>query len=189
MPVQIGQPRAPSFAEPLALLSDCHRRIEHFLETMIVVTEQRAGGALPAQHREALDGALRYFREAAPKHTADEDESLFPRLRAAAPAAAQAEVAALQADHDRATAAHAVVDDIGAAWLRDDRLPAERVARLRAVLEELRAIYHRHIAVEDERVFPLAARVLDGAQLREIGREMARRRGHDPERVLTGPRG
>ena len=31
--------------------------------------------------RVALESALRYFREAAPKHTADEEESLFPRLR------------------------------------------------------------------------------------------------------------
>jgi len=29
----------------------------------------------------ALASALRYFGEAAPKHTADEEESLFPRLR------------------------------------------------------------------------------------------------------------
>lgn len=31
--------------------------------------------------RPALESALRYFREAAPKHTADEEESLFPRMR------------------------------------------------------------------------------------------------------------
>ena len=31
--------------------------------------------------RNSLETALRYFREAAPKHTADEEESLFPRLR------------------------------------------------------------------------------------------------------------
>ena len=41
----------------------------------------------PAQ----LDSALTYFAVAAPKHTADEEQSLFPRLRAAHdPHAAQA---------------------------------------------------------------------------------------------------
>jgi hypothetical protein len=31
--------------------------------------------------RNALETALKYFREAAPMHTADEEESLFPLLR------------------------------------------------------------------------------------------------------------
>ena len=29
---------------------------------------------------DSLESALRYFREAAPKHTADEAQSVFPRL-------------------------------------------------------------------------------------------------------------
>jgi hypothetical protein len=36
---------------------------------------------LTEETRAALETALRYFREAAPKHTADEEESRFPRLR------------------------------------------------------------------------------------------------------------
>jgi len=36
---------------------------------------------LTEETRAALESALRYFREAAPKHTADEEESLFPRMR------------------------------------------------------------------------------------------------------------
>jgi hypothetical protein len=36
---------------------------------------------LNEEQRGAFEAALRYFREAAPKHTADEEESLFPRLR------------------------------------------------------------------------------------------------------------
>src|SRR5579864_2122594 len=79
MPVQIGA-KAHSFSDPTGLLSDCHRRIEMFLGSL-----QRVADAidrpLTEEARSALESALRYFRESAPKHTADEEESLFPRLR------------------------------------------------------------------------------------------------------------
>src|SRR5664280_2583366 len=79
MHVQIGA-QSHSFSDPTRLLSDCHRRIEMFLETLerVVSVIDRP---LTEDARSALESALRYFREAAPKHTADEEESLFPRLR------------------------------------------------------------------------------------------------------------
>jgi hemerythrin-like domain-containing protein len=45
------------------------------------------------------------------------------------------------------------------------------------VLEELRTIYERHIAIEDHDVFPLAGQVLNQAEIAALGREMAARRG------------
>jgi len=38
-------------------------------------------------------------------------------------------------------------------------------------------LYRAHIAAEDRDLFPAAARALDAPTLREIGREMAARRG------------
>lgn len=79
MPVQIGA-QAHNFSDPTGLLSDCHRRIEMFLrvlEGVASVIDRPMTEETPA----ALESALRYFREAGPKHTADEEESLFPRLR------------------------------------------------------------------------------------------------------------
>jgi Hemerythrin HHE cation binding domain len=75
MPVQIGA-TAHNFSDPTGLLSDCHRRIEMFLRSLQTVAS--GGPKLDEERRRALDLALRYFREAAPKHTADEEESLFP---------------------------------------------------------------------------------------------------------------
>ena len=39
------------------------------------------GRQLSHDERQSLDTVLRYFREAAPRHNADEEESRFPRLR------------------------------------------------------------------------------------------------------------
>src|SRR5579864_7182526 len=105
MPVQIGS-TAHSFSDPTGLLSDCHRRIEMFLASL-----ERTGALLhkPLQPdtRMALESALRYFRDAAPKHAADEEDSLFPRLRRLSHP--QIEVAIqqlepLEHDHERANA-------------------------------------------------------------------------------------
>src|SRR6516225_4438761 len=79
MPVQIGA-QTHSFSEPTGLLSDCHRRIEMFLGSLDQVSIM-VGEPLNSESRSALEASLRYFREAAPKHTSDEEESLFPRLR------------------------------------------------------------------------------------------------------------
>src|SRR5688572_25428781 len=97
MPIQIGQKPSPTFHQPLELLSDCHRRVENFLGTLIIVAEQARGAELNPHQREGLETALRYFREAAPKHTADEEESLFARMRELGGEATREALAKIQA--------------------------------------------------------------------------------------------
>lgn len=82
VPIQIGGRPDHGFSEPLGLLSDCHRRIEHFLQLLVKVDLEAAGGQLTLEYRGALEKALRYFETAVLTHTADEEASLFPRLRA-----------------------------------------------------------------------------------------------------------
>ena len=180
MPVNIGGGPEHGFDEPLGLLSDCHRRIERFLGVLARVAGDARGGALNGEQRKALDIALRYFREAAPKHTADEEESLFPRMRACAGREAEQaldRVAALEADHRRAEQLHAEVEALFNAWRDQGRLTSGPDARLRDAIEELQQIYGDHIRTEDEYVFPLAGRALDREAQLAIGREMAERRG------------
>lgn len=185
--VQLGAPRESSFAQPLGLLSDCHRRIESFLTDMRCVATEQRGGRLSEADRDRLSAAVRYFRLAAPRHTADEEESLFPRLRAADnDYARQAldELNRLEADHDRADACHAEANALADRWLAEGVLDAADANRLIAVLQTLAAIYAAHISVEDSQVFPAAGEALNASQLEAIGREMAARRGLDFDRVV-----
>lgn len=55
MPVVIGDAPQHGFANPIGLLSDCHRRIERFLRTLDAVAHQ--DGVLDAQSRKALAAA------------------------------------------------------------------------------------------------------------------------------------
>lgn len=180
MPITIGKKPESSFADPLGLLSDCHRRIEHFLGLLITVTADARGGTLSDEQREALSVALRYFREAAPKHKEDEERSLFPRMRESRDEQVRAElatIATLEEDHVVVDRGHVEADTLIDRWLTEGSLPAAEAHRLVIVLEELQAIYQRHIAIEDHDVFPLAGRILDPSTIATVGREMATRRG------------
>ena len=179
MPIRIGQRPDHSFDEPLGLLSDCHRRIEQFLYVLVAIERQVAGGPLSVGQRAGLEASLAYFATAAPKHTADEEESLFPRLRASADAAtAQAldTVARLERDHDEADWHHRAVDTLVRRWLAENRLNDGDLDGLREHLAALETIYQEHIAIEDRELSPAASRLLSPSEIRAIGREMAARR-------------
>lgn len=186
--VNFGARRQSSFAEPLGLLSDCHRRIESFLGEMRRVAMERRGGPLSDADHASLAGAVHYFTVAAPRHTADEEESLFPRLRAADNQQAEralGELSRLEADHDRADACHSEANGLANRWLTEGLLDAAAAERLLDLLETLTAIYTAHIALEDSTVFPAAGEALDAGQLEAIGREMAARHGVNYDDVIA----
>jgi len=180
VPVVIGAKRESGFRDPIGLLTDCHRRVEKFLSVLVQVIAQAKGGPPSAEQRTALDTALRYFREAAPKHTADEEESLFPRLRTVGGpelCAVLDRVTALEQDHVEAEKRHAGVDRLGQAWLTDEMLPPAEAARFSELVSELTDLYRVHIAMEEREVFPAAAAALGHAEREAVGIEMAARRG------------
>jgi hemerythrin-like domain-containing protein len=177
MPLRIGQPLDHDFTEPLGLLTDCHRRIEYFLDVLIRLSALAGGSLTPDQWKE-LEKANNYFVRAAPRHTADEEKSLFPRLRASRdPRAADAleHLSQLERDHEMANAHHHAVDRFCRRWLDHGFLSDSDTRNLQDRLAELQAIYREHIAIEDDQLFPAAAKVLSEEQLLEIGREMEQR--------------
>jgi hemerythrin-like domain-containing protein len=158
-------------------------RIEHFLDVLVMVHAQTGGGSLTALQRKQLEGAIRYFSTAAPRHTADEEQSLFPKLRASHDPAAGAVLEILdrlEHDHDDADVRHREVDRLGRAWLDHGTLPASDADALHDHLQALKALYDVHIRIEDRELFPAAGRVLTPGELEAIGQEMAARRSHQP---------
>lgn len=184
MPVQIGSQGQPGFDEPFELMMDCHRRIEHFLAILERVVDCTGDGPLGPEAQAAVQAALRYFRHAAPKHTADEEESLLPRLRELDdPSARQLleEAEDLEAEHRHAEKLHAFVDGVFVEWLEAEGISPEKRSALQRDLESLRSLYHRHIAFEDHELFPRAAALLTAKNHADIGREMAARRNLAPD--------
>jgi hemerythrin-like domain-containing protein len=177
MPVQI-RASAHSFSNPTALLSDCHRRIEMFLASLEAVGRV-IDQPLTDEAARALTSALRYFREAALKHNADEEESLFPRLRDVQHPDVQSALAQLEGlenDHCWAAALHAEVERLGQHYLSNASLSAAEVESFRTTVADLTSMYRQHIKLEDNLVFPAAARFLSQTDKFSIGEEMAARR-------------
>lgn len=183
MPITIGAKKESDFTDPIGMLGDCHRRIERFLGVLRKLATGRQGAALTDAERNALQTSLQYFRNSAPKHTADEEESLFPRMRNIEDPNVQSlldRIQALENDHKNAEAAHEEVDQLGQAWLSRGHLTPEQSERLATLVTDLSELYARHIALEDSEVFPSANRLLSPTDREAIGSEMATRRGLRP---------
>jgi hemerythrin-like domain-containing protein len=192
MPVIIGA-SAGKFTNPIGLLLDCHQRINRFLETLQTIANEKRGRPLDAEYRRALETALKYFRDAAPKHTEDEEEDLFPALRSLAQADVEhvlRRIDRLENDHSRAEKWHLVCDEIGRRWLRDDGLCLRDAAQFEIVLSLLARLYRSHITIEEREIFPIAQTALSGREKAALGRSMASRRGiaFIPELVAWTPK-
>lgn len=181
VPIQLNAQPLADFDRPIDVLEDCHRRIERFLRMLqAVVMAATNDGRMTEDAADALQVSLRYFRNAAPKHTADEEESLFPRMRATGdPRVAKvlAKLEQLEQDHVRAKDLHAIVDELGMRWLHAGALSREELASMGDTLAELREIYVSHIDFEDSVVFHLARDVLGADELVGLAAEMKGRRG------------
>ena len=179
MPVTLGGPPLADFSKPLQMLEDCHHRIEHFLQVLEKVAAQFGGKELSDDARRALEVSLTYFAHAAPRHTADEEVSLFPRMRSCSDPdvkAALDELDRLEADHRHAEQMHARVDELGRRWLAAGSLTGDELSEFQHIVADLRSIYAAHIRLEEQRVFKVAAHALNSDDLKSIGEEMRRRR-------------
>jgi pyridoxamine 5'-phosphate oxidase len=171
-----------SFDAPLDVLHACHGRIRRQLGTLERLARHLPVAGSDADARAAARAILKYFDGAAPNHHADEEQSLFPRLVAAASSPAAALVDTLARQHE----------ELAAMWLRLRPDLAAVAAGARSVLtpalvRRVRAAYFDHIDREETELLPLAAERLDAATLATIGAEMAHRRGLPYPAPSDGP--
>jgi hemerythrin-like domain-containing protein len=179
MPIAIGVKPKSTLTDPIGSLTDCHRRIELFLAVLAQVSALARGGPLSREEREAMETALRYFREGATKHTADQEETLFPRLRSIERPDLRAvleKVDALEDQHEEAKRGHAEIEQLGRKWLAAGSLALVDRTRFAELVAQLGDLYRGHIAVEEREVFPMAVAVLARSELEAMGREIAARR-------------
>jgi len=125
---------------------------------------------------------MRYFDEAAQHHHADEQEDLFPRLLKAASTDHQStdQQAQVQALCNQLCAEHANMAQL---WLtlrgylikvRSHQLPERQAMAL--LVAEFTQAYEAHTAFEDERLLPLAEKLLSKEALTSMSQQMKARR-------------
>jgi len=176
MAIQIGAKPDSGFDDPIGMLIDCHRRIEQFLHILCVVVDRAQSNALTEEEAKAVQSALQYFSAGGLRHTADEEESLFPQLRVSSATDPIADLGRLESDHRQANELHAMVDTSYSEWIAAGHLSPEDELRLRSGTEQLKHLYQEHIQVEEKIVFPRAAEMLDSGTITAIGQEFHARR-------------
>ncbi len=175
MAIQIGAKPDSGFDDPIGMLKDCHRRIESFLGILCVVADRAQGRRLTDEERDAVKAALQYFRTGGERHTADEEESLFPRLRGT-DAKCFEEMDRLENDHHQAGDLHRSVEGLYSAWIESGNLKLDQTQQLLAQTACLKQLYADHIQVEETIVFARASQVLDSQAIAAIGTEFRTRR-------------
>lgn len=168
---------APGFDEPLEMLEACHGRIEAQLATLEKLAAHLARFGCDAQAREAAQRVMRYFDTAGANHHQDEDDDLFPVLRAAAAERGSDALAGklyeLEMEHESMDAFYA--------RLRRQLQAVQSGARGAGLdagdVERFAWVYRKHMALESEFVLPFAREALSQAERARLGASMAARRG------------
>lgn len=162
--------------DAIDMMLDCHRRIRHF--TAVAVALPDATAIHPADIAAAAAGVARYFGEALPLHSADEDRSLVPRMLAHdAPKAVRVALDAMMEQHAglERTLAKALPrwHDIASDPTRLD----EHADALRGLAAQLSAQWDEHLGLEEGTIFPAARALLPPIELDVIAQEIRMRRG------------
>lgn len=166
-------PPSSSLESPVDHLNACHRRIEERLLTL-----ERIGPHLrerAEEARTALQAVFWFFDSSGANHTADEEESFFPRFAARVSPEEQQFLNDLQMEHTKAESIYdRLKTHVGGMAVPPTESDQAIYIELAAALC---AIYRQHIQNEDLR-FPLIAnRTLTNDDLDAIRQEMKQRRG------------
>jgi len=157
---------------PFEILSTCHEHVGERL-TLLEETARSLSDADELTERDLarLGDVLAFLDTAIPIHSADEEETLFPRLRACAPfagATGGTPMDCMESEH--------VEHGEGKARLKAAIVKRD-VAQIGHLARTLAAAYRDHIAKEEEILFPMARELLtDPALLDAMADEMRRRR-------------
>jgi hemerythrin-like domain-containing protein len=152
--------RPPHRRHPLDQLARSHERLREQVAALVAL------GNAAEVNFERLDDLVGWFEGPGVRHEADEEESLFPRLRAAA---IDDEIRALL---DRLADEHRVH-----ASLHAELASARTVAGVAAIAAKLEQTYRTHLDLEENHLFPAARAVLGAHEFEAISAEMEARRG------------
>jgi len=176
---QIQSP-APSHSDPVDALLGCHVRIRHF--TALAVSLSRPDAPVD-QIAAAAQAVHRYYTLALPLHEADENESVYPRLRSLLPAGALAD--ANQAMLDQHREIDVLVAQLIPLWHTIQTRPGLAPASA-ALAARLLAAWTTHLQLEENIIFPAVRRLLSPAEQSAIREEMSLRRQMSRSPVPAG---
>lgn len=161
--------------DAISLLLGCHDRIRHFTEVARKLTDHPEAPA--ADRAGAAGNVLRYYTVALPLHEADENESIYPRLKKTLPEGALAD--ANQQMLEQHAGIDALIAELVPMWQAVKSHPEDQ-AQINAALADrvlrLERLWNVHLALEENQVVPAMRRYLTPDDLDVIKQEMRERR-------------
>ncbi len=161
------------FRDPVAFVNADHARIRTCCDHLVRIADE----PITADGMATAATILDFLENDLPRHVVDEEQDLFPILeqRALKTDRIGPVVALLRSDHrDDVEFGHVLLEPLHA--ISAGRPPAG-AEWFRTYVHAFRKLQHRHHALEDQFVMPLAVERLTPADKAELGRKMAARRG------------
>jgi hemerythrin-like domain-containing protein len=157
----------------LGQLKNTHDRQGEVLGGLREAARRLAGGRGGPEEMTTIENALHFLGRAVPRHFADEEQSLFPRLRNHRPDLGK-EIDRIVAEHAVHLALHDQLAAAVAGW-REAPRPAD-ARPLIDVVEALCSAHEAHVEAE-KALFAEAAVAIGPSEDAAIEHEMAERRG------------
>ena len=169
--IQVVRKTQADQQDAIALLLGCHERIRHFTQVALKIAESPDS----PDRTDAARAVLRYFQIALPLHEADENDSVYPRLRERLPAGTFAEA------NTAMVRQHTEIDGVVGELIPEWQSIAEQTKRdagsaLYETTERLQGLWDEHLALEEQKIFPAMRKYLTGDDLESIRSEMRGRR-------------
>lgn len=172
-PITLHAAPAAGFDEPFEMLAACHERVERMLNLLQRLAQHLPQHGSDTQAADAARDVMRYFDVAAPQHHEDEERHVLPALRAAGDDAFAAQIEQEHIEMRRRwhELRRTLIDVAGGNWVGSGGSDEF------ASWQQFADLYRAHAAAEESMAFPQARAALDADAQRDMGREMARRRG------------
>lgn len=166
---------AAGFESPLAMIKECHRRIESQCQTLKRMVPHLKIHGSDVAAIQAANAVMRYFELAAPLHHADEERDLFPAM---IESMAGSDAVCLHIIINDLLAEHEEIDQVWRSLNTTLRIIAsgQSIMLDETTVDIFETLHVRHIACEEQEVLPMAERLLSDRTLAEIGRSMQARR-------------
>jgi hemerythrin-like domain-containing protein len=159
----------------VGLLLECHARIWTFVAMADSIA--LAQSASESDISDAAQRVRRYFAVALPLHEQDEELSIAPRLLSSnVDANTRGVLSTMADDHALSRKLLTLLDEHWAALAESPRKVLDSSTFLAAKTAELRALFARHLVMEESLVFPLVEQLPEEVRADIVAEMRARRR-------------
>jgi hemerythrin-like domain-containing protein len=156
----------------LEKLEASHRRHDEHMRALVASTRRIAQGGFTGDDQRVIEDAVDFLLRSVPRHFADEEETLFPRVRTLRPELAD-EIDRIVTEHREHEAHHM---RLAALWAKASGGDRSAARGLDDEAQRLASLYERHVADEDALFVRLQELFTDGDD-HAMQQEMERRRG------------